>query len=803
MHIYAINSIKNSPKIGKINNNQPYHIGSIALKEEDKPQSSDARAIYAYRDYSANINFTGRNPEDFYKQDFAQLMPDTMKKYIAQNPEVTRSHGINNAVPPTQIMYESFINLKKAVRVADVKREFPNEPLFAELKEPNYNVNHGIFNKIGIVRNLLEESNVPEANRTLFKNGLDNPVIYVLRKKYIECKTDNEIQKDIARDINPYFELAAKEDGVYFPYSSLHNLGVKNPNLPFWNALINTRADYAHAYRTRVQVEGGKFVDREVARRRYGVTDEPKEVYNPNKNKYTPNETVTREIGDIVSSSDTLNANDIVKSIKRGRKSKNTQELTFVQKYWSEIMSIATEKVHLSEEMIKFNENIEKLKIPNVEKFDTNILDEFVNGTQNSNLSKTKAHSLSSTMHTFWKENPLLRQHFSLAISDTIRELTIAYGADGNNSEFKIMCDYAHSLKPKREQAKAIYSAQQAEYEKLSRVVPEIIQERLVFEKPQITSQGDILPVIAEDYSDGHLRIYPSSYKPKGSYYTTFINGNRIRLPHEPYIDTIKFLKMQSPLLPDKYIKARLDDIKKLLGADFDKFCISVKLNKLKADHSIKNLLYTTEEINEIFSETADIDLEKRGCIYERIKVALMDWAFKHNFLQPEDAKMATKSHTEVRETIFNYMADKGMTVGDAINVTNLIDKKAIEYSKPLTSSEINRICIEAMDFMRNNFDRRILESNADLDFLFNICNRIIKSDKEGSRDLKSIIIKTLTRSDFMQKDDFAVRYLLEPNAVTELKNSLMEILFREVFKNKNEKELTNFLLKYKKYVIR
>ena len=54
-----------------------------------------------------------------------------------------------------------------------------------------------------------------------------------------------------------------------------------------------------------------------------------------------------------------------------------------------------------------------------------------------------------------------------------------------------------------------------------------------------------------------------------------------------------------------------------------------------------------------------------------------------------------------------------------------------------------------------------------------------------------------------MQKDDFAVRYLLEPNAVTELKNSLMEILFREVFKNKNEKELTNFLLKYKKYVIR
>lgn len=808
MYIYAISPLKSTHNNLKINNNQPYHIGSIALNEEDKPQSSDARAIYAYRDYAVNLSFAGRNPEDFYSQDFVKdNMPKTMKAYITQNPEVTHSHGIKEAVAPAQIMAESFNKLRNCVTVDDVKRVFPDEELFAELKEPNYKATQGIFNKIGLVRELLEESNVPQGKRTLFQNGLDNPIIYVLRKKYIECKTDKEIQTDIARDINPAFEMAAKEDGIYFPYSSLHNLGVKNPELPFWNSLINTRDDYAHAYRDRVQVEGGKFVDAEEAERRYGVSRKPKTVYDSSKNKYKPNTTITEEIGNIIANSETLNASETKNNIRRGRITKNTSELTFVQKYWSEIMSVAVEKVHLSDEMIQFNVKRAKLKAnSNYEKLNINALNEFIDGTQQStNLSKSEMKTLSTTMKEFWKERPTLKEHFAQSISDTIKEFAQAYGENGNNAEFEFLLDYAHSIKPLREGAKALHNTTQAEYEKLSRVVPEVIQNRLEFKAPINVENRPIPPDFHAVLDNGTVvNMYPRDYQPddKKNLYIADIDDFSIRLNRAPELDAIEVFKEESPLFPERFIKARLNDIKALLGKNYDKFCVSVMLHTLDKDYPLKKFFYTEKQITDIIKSTNETDIKQRGATYQKLKLALMDWGYRKGLLAPEDIELRYKSHSIVRYAILEKMAKKDMKIKDIEDATKFADKKISEYSKPLSSSEKNKICIEAISFIKKNYNNLNL-NDFNLNQMYTMSNKIITQDKQGANDFKAIINETISRADFMQKNDCGIRYLFEKDSIEALKNSELDLLFKNVFSDINKKELTDFFMKYRQYILK
>ena len=85
----------------------------------------------AYWDY--NINFKARlnrTPENFYDQKFnIDNMPDTVKKYLFEDFEERRH------MPPAQLQREAFEYLKLADSVQDIKDTYPDEPLFAHLKE--------------------------------------------------------------------------------------------------------------------------------------------------------------------------------------------------------------------------------------------------------------------------------------------------------------------------------------------------------------------------------------------------------------------------------------------------------------------------------------------------------------------------------------------------------------------------------------------------------------------------------------------------------------------------------------------
>ena len=86
---------------------------------------------YYYKDY--NINFgarLNRTPEDFYAQKFnIDNMPETVKKYLFEDFEERRH------MPPAQLQREAFEYLKLADSVNDIKDMYPEEPLFANLKE--------------------------------------------------------------------------------------------------------------------------------------------------------------------------------------------------------------------------------------------------------------------------------------------------------------------------------------------------------------------------------------------------------------------------------------------------------------------------------------------------------------------------------------------------------------------------------------------------------------------------------------------------------------------------------------------
>ena len=87
--------------------------------------------LFAYKDY--NLSFKARlnrTPENFYEQKFnIDNMPATVKKYLLEDFE-ERHH-----MPPAQLQREAFEYLKLADSVQDVKDMYPDEPLFAKLKE--------------------------------------------------------------------------------------------------------------------------------------------------------------------------------------------------------------------------------------------------------------------------------------------------------------------------------------------------------------------------------------------------------------------------------------------------------------------------------------------------------------------------------------------------------------------------------------------------------------------------------------------------------------------------------------------
>ncbi len=373
---------------------------------------------FAYRDYG--ISFAGqinRSPANFYEFNKKNL-PATMKEYLNEDYEDRQN------MPPAQMMKLVYGDLNDINSLDFVPRIFPDEPLFADLTDkPKRNARKGLVAEFETLKDEMRDE-------PLFKDGSSNLGMYLLRKIYLEGKQRKEINKDFYNDLSDTYKglITSPVD-----YSTFSAYGIKFPKTPFWNSFVVTRDDWNYVYKPRKAFErSGMSQKRELSFDDIKKADiQPK---RPPKFKLNDYE-VDKMTDAIVDGSGSLDA--ARKNLKK-KGIKDPEKLTFVSRYFGEIMSVALEKIHASDEMKDFFANYDSLNKKQREKFSA-----------------------------YWHNNNQMRALQSLAVSDTIKLFFEAYGADGNNEEFRDLLNYAASIKPEREAREAEHNRIQAEYDEL------------------------------------------------------------------------------------------------------------------------------------------------------------------------------------------------------------------------------------------------------------------------------------------------------------------------------------------------
>ena len=344
-------------------------------------------------------------------------------------------------------MKEVFGKIKDAKDLDEVREMFPNEPLFENLSsKPKRKSREGLLGMI----NLLKED-PSYADKTLFKNGQNDLGMYIIKKIYIEGKTLKEINKDFSKDVSVYFK---SYDITPQDYSAF---GIRFPEKPFWKSFIATREDFPYVYIPRAGVNGGTGNGTKTTGSHGTRTTDVE--HTPKPRKYKLKDYQKKQLTD-----DIIDAKGDAQAIEKKvikRFKKDDPEASFIVKYLSPIMTVAADKVHLSEEMRYFTE------------------EEKENG---------KTVKGATMFERFWKANPFLLKEYSQAITDTIEMFEDVYGAGGMvpmnkefeeitkksanqkaidyvTPEFLELLDYTKTIEPKRNARYAKHDEEQALWE--------------------------------------------------------------------------------------------------------------------------------------------------------------------------------------------------------------------------------------------------------------------------------------------------------------------------------------------------
>ncbi len=538
----------------KLDKNQDVQTNPVVIQE-----TTGIPGMYAYRDY--NLSFGARlfrSPQNFYEQEFnEQNMPATLHKYIYESGD----SEFRRSIPPAQAMKEVFGNIKNAKDLDAVKRLYPDEPLFQNLTStPSKKSREGLLGMI----NLLKDD-PSYADKTLFKNGKNDLGMYILQKIYIEGKTLKEINKDFSKDVSVHFK---SYDITPQDYSAF---GIKFPNRSFWHSFIATREDFPYVYIPRTTssestsggttggVRGSRSVNTE---------------YTPKPRKYKMKDYHKKQL-----ESDIIDSKGDVETIKRKvvkRFKKDDPEASFIVKYMSPIMTLASEKIHLSEEMRDFVE------------------DEKING---------KTVKGNSMFERFWRSNPALLREFSVAITDTIELFEEVYAGGGMipmnkefeeitkksvnqhvidyvSPEFLELLDYSKTIEPERNDRYAKHDELQALWEQHFEERYGKLESSISNELGSTNSQADL------STDKGKLEFLISEANKQQAEFITLKgkNGEDVHLTYK--LDEVldEKLKDMTKLYPTQY------------GANFVKFVknnpeITEKYKLSLVTRSIKELL--------------------------------------------------------------------------------------------------------------------------------------------------------------------------------------------------------------------
>ena len=602
------------------------------VKNQSNPQK--LQSTYPYRDY--NVSFCGRTPENFYAQTFnRENMPDTMKEYLDYDYE-TRQH-----IPPEQMMQEVFQYIKKAKNFQEVKEIYPKEKLFNSLHENHQNNRTSILSEIKAVQDLSDEP--------LLKDGSNDFGMYLLKKVYLEGKTIKEINKDFhEKDINDIYKGIITKP---IDSQTTSAYGIRYPKSAFWNSFIATREEYKKFFVTLPKNTTNPAVN---LNKLHSETNSPKS--HNNENKTETNKTYKRkyQIKDYHKKQLTNDIKDakgetgeIEKKIRK-RFAKDEPEATFIVKYLSPIMTVAAERIHLSEEMKNFCEQ------------------EKENGKTGDDEFMFKR---------FWKKNPEMLNYYAQTITDTIDLFEQVYGygglipinkdleivnsetqnqkiVDNVSPEFLELLNYTQTISPEREHRYALHEQKQKEWE-----------EHFINKYGEVLQESNIQPTS----STSDIKSVTNSL-------------NTTKSVQELFIDALKEI---SQIYPTAYANNYVNYMKNNKNIS-DKYKIAYTSQVMNIDNE-NNTLSKEEFLNEYNDIEANFMSYSHNSIQDsiRAKLAIMELLYNHDIKQ---YKMYFLNPFEIANFAARYNTPLSTIITENKNELNQI---YANYKTPLKPNEI------------------------------------------------------------------------------------------------------------------
>ena len=700
-----------------------------------------------YRDF--NINFRGRTPENFYEQEFnVKFMPDTMKKFLNANYE-ERKH-----IPPEQVMSESFKYLAVTDNFSDVKYVYPEETLFSNLHEASLKGRSGILSDIKLAK---EMSDTP-----LLNDGNDHLGIYLLKKIYLEGKTIREINKDFyEKDLNPEYKGIVTQPITYGTTSAY---GIRYPKNDFWHSFIATRDEYKKFF-VDLPKQNKSELKKELAERRQPQANKIDVQHNeppkPRKHNIKPyqKDHLRR---DIVKTKGDAEA---IKNAITRRFKKDDPEAAFIIKYLSPVMAVAADKIHLSEEMRSF-------------------VDE----------TKAEGKKIENLFAQFWKTRPELLEHYSTAITDTIELFEETYDSGGVlaiNNEYQLitkdtenqkpidfvsqrfieLLDYTQAIAPNREKLYAMHEEEQSKWnEHFLWRYGDVKAEQTV--EPQQKINKTPLELLEESARENNAKVYTL----RG------INGDTLHITANLDETLGDYIRREYTGFPTKFINLIIN---KALKNPFmtEDAKLSFATAQMADEINDDRILGEAERkyiMNSVTSElTQEISAASMASLDVLASKSNMPYKVYRTLIPNHTADDINEYSSLLLKYYGNSDIDKEMN--------DLYDL----YKKPLTNSEVTKITLIVMDYIRN-FNLKFANSPESVFYMnTNIIEHLSKFQeklniKEFKQTLKSEIADNITRCPFGK----SLLSKKETAAITKAKteifvNVLLNNMFNFIMKNK------------------
>lgn len=662
--------------------------------------------VFAYRDFE--ITFTGRTPENFYKQDFNRNnMPISMKEYLEYDYE-NRQH-----IPPEQMMNEVFKYLNIANNFSDVKSVYPNETLFQNLHENNSKNKSSVLYEIKTTK---EMSDIP-----LLKNGDNNFGMYLLKKIYVQGKTIKEINKDFYdKDLNEVYKgIITKpitKEGLKF-------YGIRTPKHAFWHSFIATREEYRKFFVTLPKNSVNPAVYIRNKKNEEPITSSFKA---PKKNqrherKFKIKDFEKKQFTDDLKSTNLTNI-DVEKKIRK-RFAKDEPQASFIIKYFSPIMTVASDRAHLSEDLKYF------------------IADEKLNG---------KNGKESEMLQRYWNRNPIMKTVYSHAITDTIDMFEDIYGNGGSipintsleevtpntknikvidtiSPEYKELLDYTQTIYPKREEKYDLHKKEQEKWEKyFNEKYGNIESEKNV---------NELLPKTKENFLSDNLE-------------KEFDEDNfSIDQINKEFLERIKnkFKILPNPLLKEYYnfVTDNADLTFKMKVSNLPKDCTIEDIQEIDRTDASPDYI---DDLNTQFLNEYNTEMEATDCA---IKHLTLTYSKGNKTLGKAELNNLISAHKKEFDTLYsNYT--KPMTERET-NLATLAVMNGIDNYKnnPQVDSRTNAIILMLQDIIKLNNNQRQKIRTYLKDMLPDYTKSILDKNlnKEDKYQLFTFVMKNLIKN--------------------------------------------------------